>query len=456
MEIRDRIKDLVRVQGKFLVPNPENWRLHPDAQIQALNGVLEAVGIASTCAVFEVSVDDVDEGTAKHPAFADTTDLPVGRAYMLIDGHMRQSQHPEVFWPCEVLDLNQDEARVILRTLDPLGAMAKTDDDALRALHNLAAPSLAGIPGFTIDAKPAEINQVEDVAAKVDIADDLLAKWGVESGQLWKIEGKQTHYLLCGSASKPDDIAKLNANDVGLVFTSPPYAQQREYDKSSEVDVQDWTGLMSGVFANLPATESTQVLVSLGLVHRDNEWIPYWEEWIGFMRRSGWRRFGWYVWDQMHGLPGSWNGRLSPSFEFVFHFNKKAAIPAKWVPKKPENVKARSEGQSTMRGSDGRTKSFSNPAASASANKAPDSVIRVQRQHGGFPGHPAPFSVSFAEFFIRSWHGQVFDPFMGSGTTMLAAEQLGRKCYGVEISPKYCAVILQRMTDAGCTCSSAV
>ncbi len=47
----------------------------------------------------------------------------------------------------------------------------------------------------------------------------------------------------------------------------------------------------------------------------------------------------------------------------------------------------------------------------------------------------------------------VYDPFLGSGTTMLAAERLGRRCFGLEISPKYCAVILQRMKDAGCKCS---
>lgn len=53
-------------------------------------------------------------------------------------------------------------------------------------------------------------------------------------------------------------------------------------------------------------------------------------------------------------------------------------------------------------------------------------------------------------------HGEesdhVYDPFLGSGTTMLAAEQLNRRCFGMEISPKYVSVILQRMKDAGCEC----
>lgn len=43
----------------------------------------------------------------------------------------------------------------------------------------------------------------------------------------------------------------------------------------------------------------------------------------------------------------------------------------------------------------------------------------------------------------------ILDPFLGSGTTMVAAEQLVRVCYGIEISEKYCAVILERMSDMG-------
>jgi len=46
------------------------------------------------------------------------------------------------------------------------------------------------------------------------------------------------------------------------------------------------------VFAAALVTTEAQVLVNLGLVHRDSEWQPYWEGWVEWMRASGWRRFG--------------------------------------------------------------------------------------------------------------------------------------------------------------------
>jgi DNA modification methylase len=99
----------------------------------------------------------------------------------------------------------------------------------------------------------------------------------------------------------------MQGEQATLMFTSPPYAQQRDYGAAKE-KVGDWDALMQGVFAAAPVTTDAQQLVNLGLVHRDSEWQPYWEGWVEWMRASGWRRLGWYVWDQGPGLPGDWNG----------------------------------------------------------------------------------------------------------------------------------------------------
>ena len=64
--------------------------------------------------------------------------------------------------------------------------------------------------------------------------------------------------------------------------------------------------------------------------------------------------------------------------------------------------------------------------------------------------HPATFPVELPSEYIKAFTNKgdiVVDPFMGSGTTMVASHQLGRVCYGMELDTKYCAVILQRYFD---------
>jgi len=293
--------------------------------------------------------------------------------------------------------------------------------------------------------KDPETEGNADAEPQIDRAEELNKVWRVKTGDVWLIGD---HRLMCGDSTRKEDVEALMCGEMAdLCFTSPPYGQQRDYDGDTKDKVSDWDSLMCGVFKNLPMAEDGQVLVNLGLIHREGEWLPYWEKWIAWMCSQGWRRFGWYVWDQGFGLPGDWNGRLAPSHEFIFHFNRIARVPGKWVEKKPENIKPRHKGESTMRGKDGKTKAFTNPEASGQKTKVPDSIIRVGRQVGS-DGHPAQFPVELPSFIIRSWIGDLYEPFLGSGTTMVAAQNLNRKCRGMEISPNYCAVILQRMKDA--------
>lgn len=84
------------------------------------------------------------------------------------------------------------------------------------------------------------------------------------------------HTLVCGDSTDPEVVAKLNCEPIDFCFTSPPYSQQRHYGAAKE-HVSDWDGLMRGVFAAAPLSDAAQVLVNLGLVHRDSEWQPYWE-----------------------------------------------------------------------------------------------------------------------------------------------------------------------------------
>src|SRR5207253_9736112 len=107
----DRIKELRRVRAAELLPDPLNWRRHPESQRRAIQAVLQQIGMADAVLAREVS----------------------GRL-VLIDGHLRRDLDPEAILPVLVLDVSEAEAATLLATLDPLAGMATADPDRLAAL----------------------------------------------------------------------------------------------------------------------------------------------------------------------------------------------------------------------------------------------------------------------------------------------------------------------------------
>lgn len=261
-----------------------------------------------------------------------------------------------------------------------------------------------------------------------------------------KLVLKSRHRVMCGDSTSERDVSTLMAGaGADLVFTSPPYAQQRDYGAAKD-KVSDWDALMQGVFNVLPVKNSAQVLVNLGLVHRDGEWLPYWDGWIEWMRAQGWRRFGWYVWDQGPGLPGDWNGRLAPAHEFIFHFNREPRRPNKTVESKHAGETL---GGGGLRSADGTVKGKTGAGRAIQSHRIPDSVVRVMRHKGAVTGgsHPAVFPVALVEEIVAAYSDEgdvVYEPFAGSGSSVVAAERSGRLCYAMDIDPAYVDVACRR------------
>ena len=205
LEIRDRIKALRRVRAKELLPNPKNWRKHPQAQAAALRGLLEEVGYADALLVRE---------------------LPDGRL-MIIDGHLRAETTPEAEVPVLVLDVSEDEADKILMTLDPLAAMAEADSERIKTLLATVrtdSPAVEELLRRTAGERlwqvlhPHELSEAEIAPYR---AAELGAKWGTETGQLWLIG---PHQLLCGDCRDVHNLKRLfeNAEAFRLIVTDPP------------------------------------------------------------------------------------------------------------------------------------------------------------------------------------------------------------------------------------------
>src|SRR5438552_10124345 len=107
--IRHRIKDHRRVRAGDLMPHEWNFRTHPAGQRAALEALYREVGFARSLLAYE---------------------LPDGRL-KLIDGHLRRDLDPDMEVEVEILDVSEEEARTLLLSIDPLAALAESQE----ALH---------------------------------------------------------------------------------------------------------------------------------------------------------------------------------------------------------------------------------------------------------------------------------------------------------------------------------
>lgn len=435
---QNRIVRTAMVDPEQLLAHPLNYRVHPKHQQDALQGSLDELG------------------WYKRVVVQDQTDV-------VIDGHARVTlalRHNEPLVPVDYVDFTDEETNLALATGDPISALAEFDKqqfDALLHDTTTAEPALQELlsrlaenEGLYYGDEPPQ--PADDPGAQIDRAEELREKWQTERGQLWEIPSLsvpgRSHRLLCGDSTSAEDVARLMSGErIGAVFTSPPYDQQRTYEGNM---ASDWDELMAGVFVQTiaHANDDAQIFVNLGLIHRDGRVIRYWDSFITWMESHGWPLFGWYVWDKIDGMPGDWNGRLAPSHEWIFHFSRTSIRPEK-------TVRAKRAGDSverSQRNPDGSLKRFTGERDPIQPFKIPDSVIRCapQKPDSIINNHPAPFPVGVPLVFTEAWSIETwYEPFTGSATSFVAAEQTGRLCYGCEIEPKYVAVALERLSGLG-------
>lgn len=405
-----------------ITPYEKNPRSLPEKAVAKVAASLTEFGFQKPIVVDEQGVIIAGHVMLKAAIKAGITRVPVAisslspaqaKAYRLADNRTAQ----ETDWIDDLLKGELDE----LKGLDFDLELTGFDDRELQKL-------------LSDDAELARAEETPEVPVNpVSI-----------EGDVWVLGN---HRIICGDSTKAEVVDKLTKGSMAdFCFTSPPYGQQRKYGFKD--GIEDWDALMNGVFSLLPTKAGAQVLVNLGLIHKDSEWQPYWNAWIDWMRASGWRSFGWYVWDQGHGLPGDWQGRPAPSHEFIFHFNRQPVKLNKTVAKKDESIQYNDHGTG-LRGADGKMSGVTNRSASLQTHKIPDSVFRVMRHKARNKDvkHPAMFPVALvveiADAFTKS--GDVlYEPFSGSGTSIIGSEMTQRHCFAVEINPAYVDVAVQR------------
>lgn len=280
----------------------------------------------------------------------------------------------------------------------------------------------------------------ENPTAELDnfkIQDEIITD--IVEGDLFEIG---PHRLLCGDSTSNKDVATLmNKQKSELLFTSPPYSDMRDYNGGKDLSIDK---LIKFISAFKPY--SKYQAINLGIQRKDNEINSYWDKYIEKARSCGYKFLSWNVWvKQSAGSIGNQSAFIPIMHEWIFVFGEAFKDVKRTVERK---TKPNNDIKNKMvRQPDGSKKKSS--AGFQDSLKQMESVIYCPTETGSITSlHPATFPVKLPSEYIKSITNKkdiITEPFGGSGTTMVASHILERICYTMELDPKFCQVIIDRM-----------
>ena len=427
MHIRDRIKELRRVRAGDLKPHPRNWRVHPESQKNALRGLLAEIGYADVLL---------------------TRELPDG-SLQIIDGHLRAETTPDSLVPVLVTDLTEAEAEKVLLTLDPLASMATADKANLESLltslkfesPDVSAMLEALAQEFKIDGQALTFPGQTDPDAIPEPPDQATTP----PGGLWILG---PHRLLCGDSAKPEDLDRLlDGARIHLVNTDPPYGVSVEPRSNNAISagLSSFEGTKHHQSLDLARCPEKATPTDRKLRARDrpltNDFLSPQEFqrllhlWFANLARALLPGRCFFCWGGYSNLPN-----YPPALEANGLYFSQAIIWNKLHP-----VLTRKDFMGCFELAfygwrEGAGHQFFGPPNALDVWEV-KKVNPQAMQH--LTEKPVELAVRALQYSSRPGE-HVLDLFGGSGSTLIAAEQTGRRAYLMEIDPLYCDVIVER------------
>ena len=251
-------------------------------------------------------------------------------------------------------------------------------------------------------------------------------------------------------------LKNLPDNSVDLIFTSPPYADQRKqtYGGVKPDEYVDWFLPKAEQFLRVLKPTGTFILnIKERVVNGERH--TYVIELILALRRQGWLWTEEFMWHKKNSYPGKWPNRFRDSWERLLQFNKQrkfnmyqeaVMVPVgDWAQTRLARLSETDKRRDESRVASGFGKNVSNWVGRKMVY--PTNVIHMATECGNRK-HSAVFPVALPRWFIKLFTLEgdvVLDPFIGSGTTAVAARELGRHFIGIDINPEYCELARERV-----------
>ncbi len=251
-------------------------------------------------------------------------------------------------------------------------------------------------------------------------------------------------------------LRQLPDDSVDLIFTSPPYADQRKntYGGIHPDDYVAWFLPKAEQMLRVLKPSGTFVLnIKEKVVNGERS--TYVMELILAMRRQGWLWTEEFIWHKKNCYPGKWPNRFRDAWERLLQFNKSrkfhmyqeaVMVPmGDWRKTRLRKLSETDRRRDESRVGSGFGKNISNWLGREMAY--PTNVLHLATECGN-KKHSAAFPEGLPEWFIKLFTqpgDTVMDPFMGSGTTNIVAGRMGRHSIGIEIVPEYYEMVRARL-----------
>ncbi|TAK13136.1 MAG: site-specific DNA-methyltransferase [Anaerolineae bacterium] len=251
-------------------------------------------------------------------------------------------------------------------------------------------------------------------------------------------------------------LQEVKDNSIDLVFTSPPYADQRveTYGGIHPDKYVEWFLPIAGELLRVLKPSGTFVLnIKERVVSGERH--TYVIELILAMREQGWLWTEEFMWHKKNSYPGKWPNRFRDSWERLLQFNKnrqfhmyqdEVMVPiGDWAKSRLTNLSDVDKVRDPSKVGSGFGKNVSNWIGRDKVY--PTNVIHMATETGN-KNHSAVFPEALPEWFIKLFTKEgdwVLDPFMGSGTTNLIAQRMRRNSIGIEITDEYFEVAKGRV-----------
>lgn len=419
--VRNRIVDHVMLYPYEVLDHPGQAWDHPGSQAKALVGLLKQFGIVDELLIYRSK--------------------RMGDAYVAIDGHLRKNLDPRRQWPCTVLDLTDEEADGVLLTFDPVGQMKQANAAALDALLSAVETTDVAVQSMLTDlAEKAGLyidrpDDDRDAVIEPDRGAELREKWQVEPGQIWALG---PHRLLVGDCTDVANLERLFGGDrCDLVVTSPPYAVGKEYEL--DVSWAEHLALLNGladrclervveggfIFINFAELHSMKSAHQLTGSNRPCSYPISLDYWRIFHLERGCDLYAMRMWRK------PFNKLSTPFFAFGTSRAHQQEWEHLWTWRTPGGDKDQVYDLETS------LRAVWDTSAEQSDKPLTEHVAAFP------PGIPRRAMLAHSAEGAVVW-----EPFCGSGTSIVVAEQLRRICYACELEPSYVAVTLERFARA--------